>query len=144
MIPGGISELELSSSRSDIIRLCAKHKGFVRLALQNGVPLVPVYSFGETRLLDHIQVPVLTQLFLRTLRIPFPYFVGLGGILQIPRPEKITVVVGTPIEVGKVEDPSEEQVAALHQRFYEEVESLFEAHKHQHQHGDCHLEIIYK
>lgn len=34
-----------------------KRKGFCKVALQNGSPLVPVFSFGETDLFDQVQNP---------------------------------------------------------------------------------------
>lgn len=38
-------------------------------------------------------------------------------------------VVGTPLEVQKIDDPSKEEIEQLHQRFCNALEELFEKHK---------------
>ncbi|KAJ8946389.1 hypothetical protein NQ318_011795 [Aromia moschata] len=74
-------------------------KGFVRLALRHGAPLVPVYSFGETDLYDQLDWPFLRR-FQEKLRkwIPISPIVPIGrGIFQdsfgiIPRNRPVTTV----------------------------------------------------
>ena len=48
LIPGGIAELFFSDPKVE--KICTFHKGFVRLAIKAGVPIVPIYLFGHTRL----------------------------------------------------------------------------------------------
>jgi len=143
MIPGGISELKLSNSRSKVIQLSGKHQGFVRMALKNGTDLVPVYSFGETLAMDHLEVPFVSWATYKFLKMPFPYFVGMGGFWQIPRRVPINVVVGDPIPVPKNPNPSPELVSALHLRYYRALTDLFERHKHSYGHGDYSLQVLY-
>merc|ERR1711998_353659 len=56
VVPGGERE-QLMTQRGPVERLVLKERrGFVRLALSRGVPLVPVYCFGEAQLYDHLQI----------------------------------------------------------------------------------------
>ena len=40
-------------------------------------------------------------------------------------------IVGTPIEVGKRENPTTEEIDLVHQKFLEELVRLFETHKNE-------------
>ena len=53
------------------------------------------------------------------------------GIFQynygiVPHRKPITVVVGKPISVEKVENPTQEQIENLHAKYVEELEKLYE------------------
>lgn len=48
VVPGGAEESLLSRNHQN--HILVKHKGFVRLAIQEGVSIVPMYSFGENNL----------------------------------------------------------------------------------------------
>ncbi|CAK0850268.1 unnamed protein product [Prorocentrum cordatum] len=47
VFPGGIAEMVRTSASSEQLVLQGR-KGFVRLALEHGVPIVPVYVFGQS------------------------------------------------------------------------------------------------
>lgn len=57
-----------------------KRKGFVRLALKNGAPLVPVLAFGETDLFDQVEGPRL-----RRVQEALRRWVGLAPVIPIGR-----------------------------------------------------------
>lgn len=71
--------------------------GFVRLALKHNVPLVPIFSFGEHRVLDNVHLPKLQAYFKRYLGFPVPFFPYGRFYLPIPRRAKLTICVGQPI-----------------------------------------------
>ena len=142
VVPGGVKEMRLSRSWDNTIRLYTHHKGFVRLALEQGVDLVPMFSFGETRYFDMLHVPVLSDLLLKYIGTPIPYFVGRGNVLQLPRPQKVTVVYGAPIKVEKIESPTQEQVDEVHRAFYGAVHAIFDRHKSKYEHESCKLELV--
>ncbi|KAM3837605.1 2-acylglycerol O-acyltransferase 2-A-like [Vipera latastei] len=114
-------------------------KGFVRLAIENGTPLVPVFSFGENELYDQVENP--KGSWLRWTQERLRKFMGISlplfharGIFQytfgfIPYQKPIFTVVGKPIQVGKKHNPSQDEVDELHKRYLEELCKLFEDHK---------------
>ncbi|XP_054432158.1 2-acylglycerol O-acyltransferase 2 [Pteronotus mesoamericanus] len=120
--------------------LLRNRKGFAKLALMHGAALVPVFSFGENDLYDQIEnhpgswLRSIQNRLQQIMGISLPLFHGRGifqysfGLLPHRRP--ITTVVGKPIEVKQVRQPSQEQVDKLHQHYLNELYNLFEAHKH--------------
>ncbi|XP_062983826.1 2-acylglycerol O-acyltransferase 2 [Elgaria multicarinata webbii] len=119
--------------------LLENRKGFVRLAIQHGTPLVPVFSFGENELFDQVENPKGSWLrwtqerLQKVMGISLPLFHARGvfqysfGLLPYRRP--IHTVVGKPIKVEKKHNPSEDEVDDLHKTYMEELCKLFEAHK---------------
>ncbi|XP_015683124.1 2-acylglycerol O-acyltransferase 2-A-like [Protobothrops mucrosquamatus] len=114
-------------------------KGFVRLAIENGTPLVPVFSFGENELYDQVENP--KGSWLRWTQERLQKIMGLSlplfytrGIFQytfgfIPYRKPIFTVVGKPIQLVKKHNPSQDEVDELHKRYLEELCKLFEEHK---------------
>lgn len=49
LVPGGIAEMFLWEENREVIKILDR-KGFVRIAVEQGVPLVPVYHFGNSKL----------------------------------------------------------------------------------------------
>jgi len=138
LIPGGAPESLDSHPGSYIVQLKTR-KGFVKVALQNGSPLVPCFSFGETDIYDQPANP--KGSLLRTIQdriqkalqlAPVP-FSGRGvfqysfGVLPNRRP--ITVVVGAPIELEKVAQPTQKEIDDLHQKYVDAVIDLFYKHR---------------
>ncbi|XP_063058822.1 2-acylglycerol O-acyltransferase 2 [Engraulis encrasicolus] len=119
--------------------LLANRKGFVKLAMEHGAHLVPVYSFGENEVFDQVENP--KGGWLRSIQdklqsimgISLPLFHARGvfqysfGLMPYRRP--INTVVGKPIRVEKRETVSAEDLDALHQHYMEELSKLFEEHK---------------
>ncbi|XP_029767417.1 2-acylglycerol O-acyltransferase 2 [Terrapene carolina triunguis] len=133
--------------------LLKNRKGFVRLAMEHGAPLVPVFSFGENELFDQVDNPKGSWLrrtqhrLQQIMGISLPLFHARGvfqysfGLLPYRRP--IFTVVGKPIKVEKKHNPSQEEVDRLHQTYIEELCKLFEAHKTKYNvPEDRHLEFI--
>ncbi|CAM9735147.1 unnamed protein product [Ectocarpus fasciculatus] len=71
--------------------------GFVKLALRNGVPLVPAYVFGANDTFRTSNFLRKTRLaIVKSLRIAIPLFWGRFG-LPIPREVPLRVVFGAPL-----------------------------------------------
>ncbi|KAL6055028.1 diacylglycerol O-acyltransferase 1 [Balamuthia mandrillaris] len=116
-----------------------KRKGFVRVALRNGASLVPVFSFGENNLFA--QVPNAPGTPLRTwqdklqkrLGFSMPLFTGRGifnydfGLL--PQRAEIVSVVGAPLQVPKIEEPTAEDVDKWHALYIEKLTELYDTYK---------------
>lgn len=139
LVVGGASE-SLESRPGTYKIILKRRKGFVKLALMHGAPLVPVISFGETDVYDQVQNPEgsflrRAQEFCRRVTGIAPVALLGRGLFQysfgvVPQRRPITTLVGTPIPIQKVPEPTEEQINELHQKFTEELTALFETKKH--------------
>ncbi|KAB0800722.1 hypothetical protein PPYR_06461 [Photinus pyralis] len=132
---GGAEEAFYAKSGNYYVVL-RNRKGFVKVALKNGSPLVPVISFGLIDVYDQISNSHFRrfQNWLKSITgvaLVFPigcgFFQDWFGIL--PKSKPITTLVGDPIEVARIENPTQEQIEHLHSRFVKELVKLFNDHK---------------
>lgn len=132
LVPGGIAEMTLPCGR-DVERLYLnRRRGFVRLALKHGRPLIPVYCFGETQIFHQYDWFQSTRHWLsRKFRVSIVFFRGRNCTL-IPRRVPLRVVVGSPLAVPRVANPSQELVDRVHREYVERLRELFERHKRLH------------
>ncbi|GBN73267.1 2-acylglycerol O-acyltransferase 1 [Araneus ventricosus] len=101
--------------------------------------LVPVFAFGENDIFQQAENPKgssLRQLqdkLKSFLGFSLPFFRGRGmfqynyGLLPYRKP--ITVIIGKPIDVEKISEPTEEDIKTLHQKYIDSLTALFEEHK---------------
>lgn len=59
----------------------------------------------------------------------------------MPFPVPITIVVGKPIDVPKVAAPTDDEVSALHARYIQGLQALYEEHRAACGHTDINLVI---
>ncbi|KAF0687557.1 Aste57867_20676 [Aphanomyces stellatus] len=129
VVPGGQAELVESVSRRRQVRVYTGHKGFVRMALEHGTPLVPVLSFKEGEILDNVRFPVMQKWFIKRFALPCPYYPHGWTWLPIPNRVGLTIAVGDPLPVTKVNAPTHAQVDALHEIYFGKLKEMFHAHK---------------
>jgi 1-acyl-sn-glycerol-3-phosphate acyltransferase len=107
--PGGDWEVHRPSWQSNRVDFAGR-RGFVRLALETGVPIVPVVSIGgqETalflsrgqRLSRALRLDQLLRLKVLPISITIPWIVNVGDFFgHLPLPAKLTVQVLEPIEL---------------------------------------------
>ena len=127
---GGEAE-QLMTTRSSHQVFLAKRKGFIKLAIQYGVPLVPVYCFGENDVyyVSSALLP-LRKWLMQNFHIGIVPFWGRWGTwfpLKVP----LDLVVGEPIAVIQQarEAITDETVDALHGKFCAALTALFDANK---------------
>jgi 1-acyl-sn-glycerol-3-phosphate acyltransferase len=139
----------------------ARRKGFVKIALLTGTPLVPVYSFGETDTFHTINELSLEsgirkvlekwqRKFEKTLGFIMPFALGNGlffsrGILPLSVP--LNIVVGAPMEVPKYEgDPDSAEFRVMvdkyHKRYVDALKKLFDNHKAKFADEDSELVLV--
>lgn len=116
-----------------------RRKGFVKLALRNGAPMVPVFTFGETDLYDQLHNPEGSvvrkiQEFIRRVTTVAPVIPIGRGLFQysfgiVPRRRPVTTVVGKPVDVPKIPEPTKEDIEKYHQLFKDALIELFEENK---------------
>jgi hypothetical protein len=138
--PGGEKEqLETEYKKHKLV--LRERKGFVKLAMQQGADLVPVYAFGETSLYKHHQVGIgLRKWLQKRFGVAIPLVSGEFGMMPYRRP--VTLVFGAPIAVELNANPSAEQLDAMHGRYMAALSELFETHKGDLGYGECQLEWL--
>ncbi|CAM6113549.1 unnamed protein product [Calypogeia fissa] len=128
LIPGGVQECLYLKQGQETIFL-KRRLGFLRLAMEAGSPLVPCFCFGQSEVY-HYWKPSGEWFAALSRAIGFTplVFWGMYGS-PVPYPHPMYFVVGKPIEVEKISDPSKEQVIALQEKFIKAMGELFERHK---------------
>lgn len=115
-------------------------KGFVRLALNQGADLVPVYSFGENEVYTQLIFEdgswwrVAQKKLQKILGFAPCLFHGCGLFFPkswglVPYCKPITTVVGEPITVPKIENPSQDVIDMYHAMYIRSLKSLFDNNK---------------
>lgn len=138
IVVGGAKEA-YNSRPGDYILVLNERKGFVKLALKAGVALVPVFSFGEIDVYDQKFNPPgslmrwIQDTVKRITGIAPILFIGQGFLQNkfgiIPYRKPITTVIGAPIHVDQCDNPTDEMVQQLHDKFEEALRKLFDTHK---------------
>ncbi|ORX86660.1 diacylglycerol acyltransferase [Anaeromyces robustus] len=108
-----------------------RRKGFVRIALKNGISLVPVLNFGEVDVFDQIQHKIVTEnntLIKKYLGFRLPTFYGRLK-LWIPYSRPINVVTGIPIDCPKIENPTDEDIQKYLDLYIAELQRIWEENK---------------
>ncbi|XP_071614243.1 diacylglycerol O-acyltransferase 2-like [Heliangelus exortis] len=139
IVVGGAAES--LSCRPGVTTLILKNrKGFVRMALEHGAYLVPSFTFGENDL--YHQVVFKEGSWMRSIQRCFQKLIGFApcvfygraltsvqsrGLLPYEKP--ITTVVGEPMMVPKVRNPSSEMVDTYHQMYISSLLKLFHENK---------------
>ena len=116
----------------ELVLFLQNRKGFVKLALENGSPIIPVFAFHVHGSYDSwIPRGKLVEKISRTIGFLPLFFTGRFGVpLGIPKPQKMHIVIGKPLELPCLgENVGREDVNKYHGKFLVEMEALFERHK---------------
>lgn len=130
LFPGGIAEMFYGLEEEQVV--VRKRYGFCKLALETGCSLVPVYAMGSNSVYTRYFGPSswLAGLSSR-LQFSFVFWTDHLGIPfgVVPRPGKMVLCIGKPIDVERVETPTPLQVAKLQERYILELRALFNRHR---------------
>jgi len=138
LVVGGAEEALDAHPGTHILTL-RRRKGFVKIALQNGAHLVPVYSFGENEIYTQTENPkgsmtrAIQTAFKRLIGVSPPIFHGRGifnytfGFLPYRKP--MNTVIGAPIKTKRIPHPTIEQIDEYHEKYMTALNQLFEKHK---------------
>ena len=128
LVPDGIAGIFRCTAEDEVVVL-KKRKGIAKLALRTGHPIVPAYSIGNTAAFSAWFDPFgILERLSRAAQASF--FVYWGRYyLPIPRRANITMLLGPPIKVEKVAEPTDAQVDEVHERLLKEMKELFDTHK---------------
>lgn len=126
---GGVRDM--LDSRPYVITV-PKRNGIYRIALETGTPLVPVLTYGENERFprgDHWLFAAINNWLYSNFRvgIPFPSWTALQNWSELSYKsiKPIHSYTGAPIEVSKVENPTDAQIDALRKQYIASVEALF-------------------
>ncbi|GAB4815313.1 hypothetical protein N2152v2_002359 [Parachlorella kessleri] len=137
LCPGGVRECLYMERGKEVVFL-RQRKGFVRMALQHGAPLVPVLAFGQTDLYDYVRpfFDFPRGIVPRHMYAKFARKLGYAPMLMwgvlgtfIPKKVPMTIVVGRPIPVPKLENPSDAEVAKYLDHFIHSIQRIWDDYK---------------
>lgn len=148
IVVGGVREQRHCTYPNKYKFVLKTRRGFVRIALQTGASLVPAISFGENDYYDIVEYKWLQRIFNNANNFPtfsfgrgyFQYNLGL-----LPRRHPITTVIGAPIHLDKILNPSDAEIFKIHELFCNRITDLFEEHKSKYveNYENVHLEFIW-
>ena len=133
MIGGAEEALDARPGTNDLT--LQRRLGFVRLALEHGADLVPVFSFGENELFVQIApnppgspLRNAQEWGKRTLGFAPALFAGRFGPAAPPVPfrRRLTTVIGRPLDVPHVPNPPPELVASVHAAYVLRLQELYD------------------
>ena len=141
VVVGGAVEA-LDAAPGTVALTLDKRRGFVRLALQTGVPLIPAFVFGENELFGNLgrDVGIGGTSYFRILQMGIKRVTGFTvpfvrgrGIFQydagiLPRRVPLSVVCGPPLAARRILQPTEADVAELHSLYIEALKALYAEH----------------
>lgn len=142
--PGGVQEVRYLANKDECVMFLKARTGIIRLALEQGVPLIPSVTFGLHKAYDYY---VFDNDFANALGRKFGFFPMIFfGLFGIPygqaKPCPLTVVVGKPISIPHVAQPTAADIAKYQDIFLEAVKDLYEANSAENGMGHISLRII--
>jgi 1-acyl-sn-glycerol-3-phosphate acyltransferase len=142
--PGGVQEVRYLANKGECVMFLKTRTGIIRLALEQGVKLVPSVSFGLHKAYDYY---VFDSNFTNLLARKFGFFpMVFFGLFGIPfgqaKPCPLTVVVGKPITVPHIAVPTADDIKKYQDIFLQAMKDLYESNKTENGMGDIALRII--
>lgn len=137
--PGGELEQIETVYKKHIVMLSMR-KGFVKLAIEEGAELVPVYAFGESDLYYHSRFLIdLRKYIVKKFHVAIPLLRGQFGLMPYRVP--VTMVFGKPIKLIHTSTPTQQDIDTAHATYVKALQALFDEHKERLGYKDAQLEI---
>ncbi|KAG7094327.1 hypothetical protein E1B28_007926 [Marasmius oreades] len=140
IVVGGAAE-SLSARPGTADLTLRKRLGFIKVAIQQGADLVPVFSFGENDIYEQMHnekgttVYAIQKKFQAVFGWTLPLFHGRGllnyNLGLLPYRRQIVVVVGKPIHVKQSDKPQIEDVMEVQKLYIDELTRIWNSYKDQ-------------
>jgi len=139
LCPGGVLEVTYLThpQAKEIVLHMRNRLGIIKLAVEHGVPLIPVFSFNQRKTYDYYvpQWPWLHRVGRYLGFLPVTILGSFGIPFGIPKSVPLTMVVGKPIVVKQMtSDEMKENIVylqAVNEQLIAAMESLFDNYKEQ-------------
>lgn len=142
VVPGGEQEQLRTQYGKEAVYLKSR-KGFVKLAIRFGVPLVPCYVFGCVDLYKTSGFLFgVRRALVSKLGVCLPFCWGPKGLPLTPFRRPLDVVVGEPLSVGSNPSPTDEEVAEALSKYTAALVALFDANKDKFGCGERMLDVM--
>tara|TARA_B110001452_G_scaffold262538_1_gene262705 strand:- start:1478 stop:2437 length:960 start_codon:yes stop_codon:yes gene_type:complete len=131
--PGGIWEMVNTRHDQEQIFL-QRNLGFIRLAMRHGLPIVPIYTFGENQLFTvHTPLRALRLWIAQHLWVGLPLVTGRFGLpglpFPVPLPTAVTHVVGRAVPTCAANPhPSDAELEKVLEGYIAEMDRIFRLH----------------
>jgi 2-acylglycerol O-acyltransferase 2 len=131
VIPGGIAEMYLIDDKNTETESIyfKNRKGTVKMAIQQGANIIPVFFFGNTKLF-HVVGGANTWLatLSRKLKASIMFFYG-RNYLPVPYRHPIRMISGEIVEVKQNDNPTDEEIADVLNRVSQSVQNVYDNKK---------------
>mmetsp|Transcript_6448 Transcript_6448/g.15662 ORF Transcript_6448/g.15662 Transcript_6448/m.15662 type:complete len:384 (+) Transcript_6448:88-1239(+) len=142
IVAGGFMEATLFRYGHDRVAV-KKRKGLVKLCLQHGYWLHPVYTFGESETFYAFQGLTWLRLLLAKYNIPTVLFAGCWWCPMMPFPSaELITYVGEPVQLPHIPEPDAADVDRWHDEYVKALVRLFEENKAAAGKPDAKLEVF--
>ena len=129
---GGADEALLAGHPNGVGVIIKDRLGFIRVAVELGVAIVPCFTFGEHETYSQVFQPFVRTCQVRLMKLfgfSLPVFKPNYFVPLLPKKVKLVTVVGAPIKVVKMDRADvnfDEMVRRAHEEY---MESLISLHK---------------
>lgn len=130
LLPGGIDEMMLTDGTSTNTQLVmTDRKGYAKLAIEQGMDIIPGFCFGEKWIHKTVQLPGVVQRFCRRFRLSGTLLKGRGatflGFLGIP----LGFVYGKPVSVKQQYPVDQAYLDEIHGKVEAAITDIFSRYK---------------
>ena len=129
---GGVDEMRRSSPK-DLQLVVRKRRGIFKIALEMGVPIVPILTYGEQEIFPESDLGIL-KMYNELMydwfrfRLPFPTLNSVINWTRLSQTalEPIVSYTGKPIRTKKISNPTERQIKKLRDLYIQRLQELFD------------------
>jgi hypothetical protein len=129
--PGGVQEVRYLGNKNECVMYLKSRVGVVKLALEQGVPMIPVVTFGLQNTYDFWvpEHPIMGTIGSYLGFYPMIFF----GVFGIPfgqaKPCHLNIIIGTPIKVPRLQNPSTSDIEKYQKLLLSAIEELYNSNK---------------